>query len=212
MSDHLPPAIFIGGSPGIDFLNSVAIPVDEVVEWIGNGKGLLAWLKQAELVTADDLKIIESNFSASELDRIAKRARELREWFRGFVKSHMGQPLSPKALNQLEPLNELLGLGQWFWMIAPKSAADEDEDGPSPLSFRLRPQRRWRTAESVLAPIAEEMAKTVCYVDFQYLKGCEGKTCVLLFYDETRRRARRWCSMAVCGNRAKQESFRSRSQ
>jgi predicted RNA-binding Zn ribbon-like protein len=213
MSNHLPPAIFIGGSLGIDFLNSVAIPVDEVVEWIGNGKDLVAWLKQAELVTAHDIKIIESNFSASELDRIAKRARELREWFRGFVKAHMGQPLSAKALNKLEPLNELLGLGQWFWTIAPKSAADdEDKAGPPSLIFRLRPQRRWQTAESVLAPIAEEMAKTVCYVDFQYIKGCEGKTCVLLFCDETRRRARRWCSMAVCGNRAKQESFRSRSQ
>lgn len=184
-----------------------------MVDWIGNGKDLIAWLKQAKLVTAHDVKIIESNFSARELDRIAKRARELREWFRGFVKSHMGQPLSAKALNKLEPLNELLGLGQWFWTIAPKSADDDKEkDESSPLVFGLRPQRRWRTDESVLALLAEEMAKTVCYVDFQYLKGCEGKTCVLLFYDETRRRARRWCSMAVCGNRAKQESFRSRSQ
>ena len=205
--------MFIAGSCGIDFLNSVAIPVAEVVEWIGNGKDLLFWLRQAELVTANDINIIESNFSASELDRIAERARELREWFRSFIKSHMGQPLSAKALSKLNPLNELLGLGQWFWTIVPKSSTvDEDETGPSPLIFRLRPQRRWRTAESVLAPIVEELAKTVCHVDFRYIKRCEGKNCVLLFCDETRRRARRWCSMAACGNRAKQDSFRSRSK
>jgi predicted RNA-binding Zn ribbon-like protein len=31
-----------------------------------------------------------------------------------------------------------------------------------------------------------------------------------VFVDRTRRRARRWCSMAICGNRAKQAAHRSR--
>jgi predicted RNA-binding Zn ribbon-like protein len=35
---------------------------------------------------------------------------------------------------------------------------------------------------------------------------------MLLFIDRTRGAARRWCSMAVCGNRAKQAAYRKRAQ
>lgn len=209
---QLPPAMFLSGSLAIDFLNSIATPVDAVVDWIGSGKDYLDWLKQAGLLVPADRSIIESNFSSDELNRIAQRARELREWFRDFVKTHMGKPLSPRALTKLEPLNELLGLDQMFLTLVQETATSQDKnDGPSSPAFRLRPQRRWRTPESVLAPVAEELAKLVCNADFTYIKACEGRKCTLLFYDETRRRERRWCSMAVCGNRAKQEAYRERA-
>ena len=35
------------------------------------------------------------------------------------------------------------------------------------------------------------------------IRSCEHPDCVLWFYDTTRNGTRRWCSMAVCGNRAK---------
>jgi len=47
MSDHRPPAFFISGCLGLDFLNTLATPVDEPVDWIDDGDGLLAWLEQA---------------------------------------------------------------------------------------------------------------------------------------------------------------------
>ncbi|MGY4285957.1 putative RNA-binding Zn ribbon-like protein [Bradyrhizobium sp. LM2.7] len=42
------------------------------------------------------------------------------------------------------------------------------------------------------------------------MKACEGHDCTMFFADHTRRRARRWCTMAICGNRAKQAAHRSR--
>jgi len=57
----------------------------------------------------------------------------------------------------------------------------------------------------------EAMAHLVCSKDFSLVKGCEGKTCTLLFLDKTHARARRWCSMNICGNRAKQAANRQRS-
>jgi predicted RNA-binding Zn ribbon-like protein len=54
------------------------------------------------------------------------------------------------------------------------------------------------------------MAQVVVQEDFTQVKACEGAHCTLMFADHTRGRARRWCSMALCGNRAKQKEFRER--
>lgn len=44
--------------------------------------------------------------------------------------------------------------------------------------------------------------------NFSNVKACEGATCTLMFADHTRGRSRRWCSMGICGNRAKQSAHR----
>jgi len=82
-----------------------------------------------------------------------------------------------------------------------------DSDGDR---LELRMMRRWRSPEALLLPIGEAMARFVCEDDFADVKACEGQSCTLVFADRTRRRARRWCSMAICGNRAKQAAHRSR--
>jgi len=53
------------------------------------------------------------------------------------------------------------------------------------------------------------MADLVCDADFTVGRNCQGPTCTMLFLDTTKGRARRWCSMAVCGNRAKQAKHRA---
>ena len=42
------------------------------------------------------------------------------------------------------------------------------------------------------------------------LKVCVNDTCQWAFYDESRARSGKWCSMQVCGNRAKQRAWRDR--
>jgi predicted RNA-binding Zn ribbon-like protein len=42
------------------------------------------------------------------------------------------------------------------------------------------------------------------------LKACQADPCGWAFYDHARNRSRRWCSMAVCGNRTKARSYRRR--
>jgi predicted RNA-binding Zn ribbon-like protein len=78
--------------------------------------------------------------------------------------------------------------------------------------FALAQVRRWTSPDALLLPIAEAMARLICDEDFSYVKACEGPTCTLLFADHTRGRARRWCSMALCGNRAKQAAHRHRQK
>jgi predicted RNA-binding Zn ribbon-like protein len=197
------PAIFIAGSLGLDFLNSIATPVDKPVDWLDSGDGLLHWLAQAKLVPTDALNDLKAQTMPSGLDKVAEQARALREWFRGFVVKHIGRPLTPKALRELEPLNRLLERDEAFNQILRHSHDDGDR-------LELSVTRRWRSPESLLLPIAEALAKFVCEEDFANVKACEGHSCTLVFADHTRGRARRWCSMAICGNRAKQIARRKR--
>jgi predicted RNA-binding Zn ribbon-like protein len=200
---HRPPAIFVADEPGLDFLNSVATPFGEVVDWIDSGDGLLHWLRQAKLVPSDVLDAMKARAMPGELDKVADQARSLREWFRGFVREHMGRPLTAEALHELEPLNHLLERDEAFSQLVPYRDGDRSR-------LELRLTRRWRSPDSLLLPIGETLAQFVCQEDFTDVKACEGHSCTLMFADHTRRRARRWCSMAACGNRAKQSAHRSR--
>lgn len=202
MAHGRPPAMFIADAPALDFLNSVATPIDVEIDWIEDGDGFLGWLEQARLVPPDVLKTLRAQATPGQIDHVAAQARSLREWFRKFVRSRKGSPLAAKDLQKLEPLNRLLERDERFSQIGPRHAGAN--------ALELQTMRRWRSPESLLLPIGEALAKFVCEEDFSHVKACEGAACTLMFADHTRGRARRWCSMAICGNRAKQAAHRQR--
>jgi predicted RNA-binding Zn ribbon-like protein len=207
MIDPRPPAIFVADALGLDFLNTVATPMDREIDWIDDGDGLLAWLQQAQLVPVSTLETLRAQGMPGEFDNVAAQARSLREWFREFVRQRKGQRLTPDDLSELEPLNRLLERDEGFGRIVARD--DGHVHGPgSRLGFRT--MRRWRSPESLLLPIGEALAKFVCEEDFSNVRACEGPACTLMFADHTRGHARRWCSMAICGNRAKQAAHRHR--
>lgn len=197
--DRYSPALFLADATGLDFLNSVATPIDMPIDWIADGEGLLSWLEQARLAPADVLADLKAHALPGELDKVADQARALREWFRGFVRHHKGHALELGSLDELAPLNRLLERDEAFGRL--------QLDGGKPA---LRANRRWRTPDSLLLPIAEALAQLVSTEDFTHIKNCEGPSCTLTFADHTKSHARRWCSMALCGNRAKQAAHRHR--
>lgn len=207
MSNIRPSPIFVADAKGLDFLNSIATAVDTPVEWLGSGDDLLAWLEEADLVPPDVLKILKTSALPGELDAVAAQARSLREWFRGFVQKHKGKTLRASALRQLDPLNRVLERDEVFGQVAPR---DQDSATVHGSHLMWVERRRWRSPESLLQPIAREMADVICNEDFNLIRACEGHACTLMFVDHTKSHRRRWCSMAVCGNRAKQAALRER--
>ncbi len=197
------PALFVADSLGLDFLNSIATPVETPMDWLDSGAGLLAWLAQAQLVPHTILGAIRAHALPGELDKVAVQARDLNKWFRSFIRRHKGRPLTAAALDELAPLNRLLERDEKYGRLV----VDREGEGSR---LTLGSLRRWRSAESLLQPIGTALATLLTEEDFSYIKACERPACTLLFADHTRARTRRWCSMEICGNRAKQAAHRHR--
>ena len=198
----------IADARALDFLNSVATPVDTPLEWIESGQDLLSWLVAAGLISPSVCAGLQKSAVPGELDAVAAQARALREWFRSFVQEHKGNPLRQDAVKELDPLNRVLARDEAFGQIV---ALDRGH-GRAQSQFTWRFERRWRSPDTLLLPIASAMADLICEEDFTQVKACERSPCTLLFVDRTRGHARRWCSMTICGNRAKQASHRARAR
>lgn len=61
---------------------------------------------------------------------------------------------------------------------------------------------------SLLAVVCEAMRDGT----WSRLKACRNPHCQWAFYDTSRNRTGNWCSMAVCGNRAKTRAYRQRQK
>jgi predicted RNA-binding Zn ribbon-like protein len=200
MSDR-PPPFFVADHLALDFLNSIASPKGAPIEWLRDGQDLVDWLEQANVIEPDVAARFRRSNDQRTLDRVALSTREFRDWLRGFVSRHMGKPLTRASAKELGPLNELLA-GDTSYAIVEAAAGEQ--------GLRLRRARRWESPDELLRPIAEAAADLICSVDFQLVRACEGSPCTLLFLDRTKAHLRRWCSMAVCGNRAKAAAHRAR--
>lgn len=63
-----------------------------------------------------------------------------------------------------------------------------------------------------LWPVAQAAAALLTDGPVDRLRLCEGEDCGWLFLDMSKNRSRRWCDMAVCGNRAKAARHYRRSR
>ncbi len=67
------------------------------------------------------------------------------------------------------------------------------------------------SAQTGVGLIAAAAAKVAIEQRLDRVKICPADDCRWAFYDTSRNRSRQWCSMEVCGNRAKARTHRERS-
>jgi predicted RNA-binding Zn ribbon-like protein len=79
-----------------------------------------------------------------------------------------------------------------------------DRDGPAALADVAEPT--WRAAWAAARDYVEIVGRAPGRV-----RRCANPPCLLHFLDSSRTGDRRWCSMAVCGNRSKARRHRTRA-
>ena len=195
-----PAPIRVGGHPALDFLNTIASPQGEPIEFLPDGTSLLSWLVLTGSIDATDARTLARRCSGADLDATARQAVALREWLRPIVERSATAGNAKVSTAELQRLNALLARGSRF----PEAA----RSGPAIV---VRPVRRWTSAGELLAPIAEAIADLLAG-DFALVRRCGGAGCTLWFLDRTKGHRRQWCSMALCGNRAKVAAHRRRAK
>ncbi len=66
------------------------------------------------------------------------------------------------------------------------------------------------TVAGALASLLAGLPLAVAGGTWHRLKLCAAESCEWAYYDTSKNRSRRWCSMDVCGNREKTRTFRER--
>ncbi|MGW1978933.1 CGNR zinc finger domain-containing protein [Streptomyces sp. NPDC001889] len=119
-------------------------------------------------------------------------ARELREALRSAALVHAGHRL-PGAVSPAE-LGRLLAAAPLLITVSDDGTAALRPADPAPLASRV--------AAAVAAAVADGT--------WARLKACESDTCRWVYWDRSPAGRRRWCSMSVCGSRAKMRTYRAR--
>jgi predicted RNA-binding Zn ribbon-like protein len=120
-------------------------------------------------------------------------AIELREALRAMLRFNHGEPLDPAAVRVVN--RAAAGL--------PLQVAFDDQGrpvlGPGSAGFR-----------GALAALLAGVAQANAQGTWERLKACSAESCQWAFYDRSKNRSGRWCSMKTCGNRNKTRTYRSR--
>jgi len=135
------------------------------------------------------------------LEDVAERElaalRELREALRSACLAHTGTDMPAEASAALERR-----LARAPLVVA------MDETGRA----GLRPAKGLSGVAALTARIAAGIAAAEADGTWQRLKACEAHDCLWVFYDRSPAGRGRWCTMAVCGSRAKMRAYRARRQ
>ncbi|MFJ5777738.1 CGNR zinc finger domain-containing protein [Streptomyces sp. NPDC093094] len=140
---------------------------------------------------ADALDTAEGRARLGLTEEEVPDARALRESLRATLLAHAGHPPHREAA----PLGALLS-------AAPLLVAVDAADG----SARLAPADDGPLLSRVAAAVAEALVAGT----WARLKACEAVTCHWAYYDRSPAGRGRWCSMQVCGARAKMRRYRAK--
>lgn len=165
------------------FINT--LDVDAGTDTLADAPTFAAWLAEAGLCSLD------ARVDADHLDR----ARELRGVLRRLAEANHDGTTDPDAVDRLSRVSARLAVGLRFTPDGGVELAAED-DG----------------VDGALAAIVAATAAAMAEDDWRRLKLCGADDCAWAFYDESRNRSARWCSMAGCGNREKARKFRQRHE
>ncbi|GID32474.1 putative RNA-binding Zn ribbon-like protein [Paractinoplanes brasiliensis] len=172
----------VGGNLALDFVNTRSGPDDDVLT---DYPSLISWGLYAGALTEAEAAQLSPRAQAA-FTRALHTRDYLDEVFRSVA---TGAEPAPSALTRLrDDEAEALAHAQlergdtftWSW---------RDDHSPD------RPLR----------PVVHAAIELLTLRDLARVKACGG--CLFLFYDETKNRSRRWCSMQDCGTDAKMRRY-----
>ena len=172
----------VGAQLIADFVNTNELDKPDG-EALRDPDALRAWLSERDLLPA----------GASVDGEDLARAIRVREALRKLLLANNGEALSGEPVSTLNAAADESRLRVLFSADGRAELVPDQADVPGALS---------RILALAYTLMADE--------HWPRLKTCRLDDCQWAFYDQSKNRSRTWCSMQVCGNRAKARAYRER--
>ncbi|WP_028220841.1 CGNR zinc finger domain-containing protein [Paraburkholderia oxyphila] len=185
-----PEFLVLADDSALDFMNTVALVDDGLYDFLGTDEDVVAWLKTIGFLGEHE----KPSFKHGAL---VKAAHALRDVIRKLVFQKKQGKRVDVAL-----LNAFLSHSRYSVRLVREATGE----------LQVVHDYEKSTPEQLLTEVAEAAAELLATGDFDLVRKCEAEDCVLWFYDRTKAHRRRWCSMAMCGNRHKVANFRARQK
>jgi predicted RNA-binding Zn ribbon-like protein len=193
--------LLVGDHPALDLLNS-SIPPSHI-DFLSNGSSMRLWIEAAKILPQRVIQAIDQ-FSPEEKDKLASDLRNLRENFRQLLFKRKTLENSNEGSTDSLDFNHLNSCLE----RTPINQVLTTENG----KYHLIAQRDLSSPDGVLGEIATICADLIANQPSEQVQKCENPACTMWFNDSKRGPKRRWCSMAICGNRAKVAAHRARAR
>jgi predicted RNA-binding Zn ribbon-like protein len=167
------------------FVNSRWDLHHDLEDQFADREGLAKWLLDRELVPAGT-RVSEADF---------RRALDARDGLQALMFANNHVELDREAVGKLDAALRAPGPTVRLRLDSPPELVPWSED-----------------VDGVLALIGTVAAIAQLDGSWIRLKACPGEDCGWAFYDHSRNQAGSWCSMSICGARAKARAYRRRQR
>jgi predicted RNA-binding Zn ribbon-like protein len=192
MPDDAKDFVWVGNHPGLDLVNTEAVDLrGDRRELVTDLVDLVDWAVAAGLVDAESAERCRRADERTGLTVLA--------WFRRLRRALRTVLESPDGAAAANALDAAVAA------IPVRLSYRPGRDHSVPPLDAAEPLDRLRLALAAAALDATRL-------DRSRIRRCESERCALVYFDTTKNRSRRWCDMAVCGNRAKARAHYRRSR
>jgi predicted RNA-binding Zn ribbon-like protein len=166
-----------------EFVNSVHFePGEPTQDSLTDADALRSWLAEHGLMDGGD-EVTEGDL---------RRALDVREGLRALLLAHNGLPLDPAMVGRLDRASSRAGMRVHFCADGPKLVPDA------------------AGVDGAVARLMSVVTASVSNGTWERLKACPRHDCYWAFYDHSKNRSGKWCSMETCGNVEKAKAYRQR--
>ena len=190
--------LFLANRSILDFLNTKPVLADGPTELLSSFRDLERWLIASGMVTSPKTKaIIRSWRNSADAIAFLEQLVAFRERLR-------------KAVVQIEsgssPADAFLAEVNLLLLQYPRHTSLYRRNGKVIRETLFEP----RKPADLWAPIIDATVDLLTEAESSRIRKCE--SCIVHFFDTSKKGSRRWCSMNICGNRLKVAAYQRRKR
>ena len=190
--------LFVANRPILDLLNTKPLLAEGPTELLPDVRALERWLIASGTVSSvKDKAAVRGWRNSAEADAFLKQLITFREKLRDAVLRIESGMLPNDAF--LSNVNSLL-------LQYPRHTSLHKRDGKITRETLVE----FRKPADLWAPIVDATANLLVEAELSRIRKCE--SCVIHFFDTSKKGSRRWCSMNICGNKLKVASYQRRKR